>query len=942
MMKSHFALDSKNVAVDPAKRSSMLIGWLDQVLYLAQKLAKATKSNHPDIEGGGFGRAGLALWVLLAGLGLSVGSAWAQQLDNEESPYGAVDSSVDSSKTHQLLQELNIPSGQLQQLREQSATGGEGQAQSQRLCATMVAKHFSTEEVESIGRALGLTDEDLTKLVECTRYSPNAPRSGRFEDLTTAPKTSEIEKQFHAADSPYRLLVAPELNQLNQFGYDLFKTDSARENPRSSTFDNVPVGPDYVVGPGDQLNILLWGRINRTLTLSVQRDGAVLVPQAGPLPVAGLSFAEAQKLISSQMGQIEGVQADVTMGRLRTIEVYVIGQVAHPGLQSLSALAHVSDALAAAGGASKTGSLRRVDVRREGHPVATVDLYAMLLHGDTSTDVRLQPRDVVFVPVIGPVVGVAGNVKNPAIYELRPGETLADAVHMAGGVSAFGYAQHVQVERIQNHAQRVMLDLAFNSRRASSFPVVDGDLVKVFPVLPEQQNVVRLAGSVNRPGSYEWRDGMRVSDLVRQGQGLHDGASLDYALLKRRDGIAHTTHFLKVELGEAIAGGTNADLKLSPEDSLTVYGAGEIDQIPTVSVSGAVRKPGTYPLTKGMRVSDLVYEAGGLKESAYLTTAQLARTTSDGSTAHQVFSSFNLRAAMDGTTAEDVPLDRSDTVLIAEASNWHDPWVVQVRGEVMRPGPYVLREGETLASVLERCGGLRVDGYLPALILTRRSVRLMQQRELERASAQVQTQITRAALLPGENDKQQQASLQQKADALLMLKNMIQGSDQKMAVGRIVLNIPSLAGLRGSPSDIALEERDQIIVPKQPASVNVIGQVHGSTAVLYDQSLTVRDYIDRAGGFSEIADKEEMFVVKANGAILSESGYNDSRKSRIFPLLPLVSGGIMSAHLGPGDTIYVPPQFLFVNPIQRTLDVTQIIANAAQGITYTALLGTLL
>ena len=448
-----------------------------------------------------------------------------------------------------------------------------------------------------------------------------------------------------------------------------------------------------MVGPGDQLNILLWGRINRTLTLSVQRDGTVLIPQAGPLPVAGLSFAQAQKLINTQMGQIEGVQADVTMGRLRTIEVYVIGQVAHPGLQMLSALAHVSDALNVAGGALKTGSLRRVEVRREGHTAAEVDLYAMLLHGDTSNDVRLQPRDVVFIPVIGPVVGLAGNLKNPAIYELRGTETLADAVRMAGGVSAFGYAQRVQVERIQHHTRRVMLDMALNYGRTSSFAVADGDLVKVFPVLPEAQNVVKLEGNVNRPGSYEWRDGMRVSDLVRLGQGLHDGSFLDYALLKRREGATHTLHFLKVELGDALSGRAEADRPLAQEDSLTVYSVGEIDQIPTVSVGGAVRKPGTYPLTKGMRVSDLVYEAGGLKESAYLTAAQFVRTSSDGSTAHQVFSSLNLKGAMDGAAGDDPPLQRNDALLIAEASNWHNPWLVQIRGQVLRPGPYAIHEG---------------------------------------------------------------------------------------------------------------------------------------------------------------------------------------------------------------------------------------------------------
>jgi protein involved in polysaccharide export with SLBB domain len=923
------------------------------VLYLTQKAAEAIKSNRLFLKTVRLSRSRIALLALLAGCWLNATQVLAQQqgLESDENGLGASDSNgPGGEQVRQLLGQLNVSTGQLRQMQEQGATGGEGKPQIQSLCASMTAKHMSSEEAQSVGTALGMTDDDIAKLVECTRSVPT--ESG----LMPGTQASDIEKQYHAADSPYRELVAPQLNVLNQFGYDLFNTNAAINKSASfdnvspgpdnggktASFDNVPVGPDYVVGPGDTLNILLWGRINRTLSLTVQRDGTVQVPQVGPLPIAGLSFAEAQKLIDSQMTQIEGVQTDVTMGRLRTIEVYVIGQVEHPGLQRLSALAHVSDALTIAGGARKTGSLRRVEVRREGHPAAVVDLYEMLLRGDTSNDVRLQPRDVVFVPVIGPVVGVAGNVKNPAIYELRGRETLADAIRMAGGVSAFGYAQRVQVERIQNHARRVMLDVALNYGRSSAFAVGDGDLVKVFPVLPEEQNVVKLAGNVNRPGSYEWRDGMRVSDLVRLGQGLHDGTFLDYALLKRREGVTHTVHFLKIELGDALAGAAGADLMLTPEDSLTVYSVGEMDQIPTVSVDGPVRKPGTYPLTKGMRVSDLVYEAGGLEESAYLTAAQLARLSSDGSTAHQVLSTFNLKAAMDGAVGDDVSLKRSDTLLIAEASNWHAPWVVQVKGQVMRPGPYVIREGETLTSVLERCGGIRFDGFMPALILTRRSVRQMQQQELDRASAQVQTQITRAALIPAENDKVEQASLQQKAEALLMLKNMIESSDQKMAIGRIVLNINSLAELQGSPSDIALEEHDEIVVPKRPASVNVIGQVHGATAVLYDPALTVRDYIDRAGGFSEIADKDEMFVVKANGAIVSESGYEDSHKGRIFPLLPLVSGGLMNAHLGPGDTIYVPPQFLFINPIQRTLDVTQIIANSAEGIAYAALLGTLL
>jgi protein involved in polysaccharide export with SLBB domain len=855
--------------------------------------------------------------------------------------------SLSNSESEQLLQQLGIPAEQLQQLREQSAAGGVGSFQTQRLCASVAAKHLSPSEAQSIGGALGLSDDDVTRLVDCARLSygqsnrlgSRAGMAAGGQNLVVSSEPSSIEKRFHSADTPYQMLAAPNLSRLEQFGYDLFSTTTQGV----STFDDVPVSADYVVGPGDELNVLLWGRINRTLRLSIQRDGTVLIPQIGPLPVAGLSFAQARKLIDSQIGQIEGVQADVTMGRLRTIEVFVIGQVAEAGLQTVSALAHVSDALAAAGGVRKTGSLRRIELRRGNHLVETVDLYSMLLHGDTGADQRLEPRDVIFVPVIGPVVGVAGNVKNPAIYELKGKDTLARVVKMAGGVSAFGYAQRIQVERVQNHKQRVALDVNLDSSRARTFVVSDGDLIKVFTVLPEQGNAVKLVGNVNRPGTYQWQTGMRVSDLVRQGQGVRDNTFFGYALLKRRQGPMRTTHFLRVNLGEAISDeASSVDLPLEPEDSLTVYSVGEINEIPTVTVKGEVRKAGVYPLTDGMRVRDLIYEAGGLKRNAYLAKAQLARTQTDGSRARYVYQDLDLEGALADTPADNVALRTGDELFVAETANWHRPWTVEVKGEAMRPGPYVIHEGERLASVLERCGGLRSDGYLPALILLRQSVKEMQEENLKRGSAQLQTELTRAALMPAENDKQQQPNLQQKAQALAMLKGMITQAGKEQAIGRIVLIIPSLAALPGSNSNVVLEDHDQIIVPRRPTSVNVMGQVYGSTAVAYDPGLTVADYIDRAGGLTQDADKDQIFVVKANGAIVSANSFKDGGENRIFPLLPVVSGGFMYAHLEPGDTIYVPPSFLFVNPLQRTLDITQIITNSAEGIAYAALLGTLL
>ncbi|MGD0076433.1 MAG: SLBB domain-containing protein, partial [Candidatus Binataceae bacterium] len=837
------------------------------------------------------------------------------------------------------------PEQQLQQLRDQVSAGGAGNSDMQRLCASVAAKRLSPDEAESIGHTLGLSEENVSRLVNCARMS-NGPsnqfgsdkaRAKNFTYGTMPSAPSPIEERFHELDTPYKLLAAPSLSKLDQFGYDFFST---RALP-SASFDNMPAGPDYIVGPGDELNVLIWGRINRTVKLQVQRDGTVLVPQIGPLPVAGLTFAQTQKLIESQVNQIEGVQSDVTVGRLRTIQVFVIGQVAEPGLQSVSALAHVSDALSAAGGVRKTGGLRRLELRRDNRVVRVVDLYSMLLHGDMSADERLQPRDVIFVPVIGPVVGVAGDVKNPAIYELKGRESLANVIDTAGGVSAFGYTQRVQVERIENHARRVALDVHLDNPQARNFVVGDGDLIKIFTVLPEQQNIVKLLGNVNRPGMYQWEVGMRVTDLIRNGQGVRDHTVFSYALLTRREGPSHKTSFMHVNLGDAIANEiSSANLTLERGDTLTVYSEGEINEIPTVTVSGKVRKPGTYPVTDGMRVRDLIYEAGGLKEDAYLAKAQLARTQIiDGSVTRHVYEDIDLTSALNGT-ADNWPLHGGEELLITQVSNWHRPWIIQVKGEAMRPGPYVIEDGALLGSVLQRCGGIRNDGYLRGLILLRRSLKEVQHKNIELAKTRLEGEITRVALTPSSNRQQAEPNVAEKAAALRMLEGMITQAASHQAIGRIVVNIDSLDSLDGSASNVRLEDGDEIIIPKQPSWVNVMGEVYGPAGVAYDPSITVGRYIDRAGGFTREADKEQVFVVKANGEILSEAGLADSGKNRIFPLLPLVSGGLMQARLEPGDTIYVPAKLLFVNPLQETLDVTQIIANSAQAIAYAALLGT--
>lgn len=880
----------------------------------------------------------------MVGLFLIAAPLSAQQLGGAGLGLSAGTGSL-GSESGQLSQRLGISEEQLQQLRDQAAQGGVENSDLEQLCASIAAKHLSADQAGSMGRALGLSGEAVSSLVKCADHASNQMGSQggamgpAFRAMPSG--TSSIEARFRELDTPYQLLAPPSLSRLDQFGYDFFSGHVAG----SASFDSMPVSSNYIVGVGDELNVLLWGRFNRTLKLTVQRDGTLLVPQIGPLPVAGLSFAQTQKLIVSQINQIEGVQSDVTMGRLRTIQVFTIGQVAQPGLQSVSALARVSDALLAAGGVRKAGSLRRVELRRDNRVIRIVDLYAMLLNGDTSADLRLEPRDVVFVPVIGPVVGIAGDVKNPAIYELRGAEALPDVIRKAGGVSAFGYAHRIQVERIENHERRVALDVRYDTFQARRFAVNDGDLIKVFTVLPEQADVVKLEGNVNRPGTYQWTESMRVVDLLRQGQGVRERTFFDYALLKRRDGRTRVFHSLPINLGQALSDETSAaDLTLFSGDTLTVYSAGEINEIPTVTVRGSVRKPGTYPLSDGMTVSDLLYAAGGLKKDAFLRNAQLAQTeVVNGAVTRHSYRAVNLEGALNGTPVDNLLLHGGEELVVAQASDWHRPWVVQIQGEAMRPGPYIISEGERLFSVLQQCGGVREDGYLPGLMLIRESLKRLQHQNIELARTRLSGEIARVALMPNSSsNSQQQPSLTEKATALRMLQDMITQSAQQQAIGRIVVNVQSVESIAGTTSDLQLEDGDQIIIPKEPSFVNVMGEVYGPSGIAYDPAATVAQYIDRAGGLTQEAEKDQVFVVKANGEIVSEEGFKHSNKNRIFPLLPLTSGGLMATRLEPGDTIYIPAKVLYIDPIKKTLDVTQIVANSAQAIAYAALLGTLL
>jgi protein involved in polysaccharide export with SLBB domain len=437
---------------------------------------------------------------------------------------------------------------------------------------------INSAQVQSIGKALGLSDAQMAQLQQNLQriqtgtgmISPQGVLPGsaapaallqnpqgaapwpRTQNWGGASYYSDVENTFRTMDlanGQVPEFTGPE--ELTQFGYDFFSSPASTANLSAS--QNIPVNADYVVGPGDQLQLTVWGTRNETDPLAIGRDGSVQVPAVGPVQVAGLRFDEAKKTIEGKVEQITGVHASVTMGQIRTITVFVVGAVASPGPYTLNALARISNALVAAGGPTKVGSLRRIERKRDNQLIGVVDLYDVLLRGDTAADSRLEDHDAVLVPTIGPVLAIAGDVKRPAIFEMStPKQSLASAIRLAGGISAFASTQRIQVERVENHERRIIVDARLDGISLENFAVVDGDLIKIFPVLPNQKNKVTPLGNVFRPGDYQWHAGLRLSDLINLGEGVQPKTYFRYALVKRLEGRQLYPHYLPVDLGHAL------------------------------------------------------------------------------------------------------------------------------------------------------------------------------------------------------------------------------------------------------------------------------------------------------------------------------------------------------------------------------------------------------
>jgi protein involved in polysaccharide export with SLBB domain len=720
--------------------------------------------------------------------------------------------------------------------------------------------------------------------------SERRPGQERREPGEGRPPQSEYPlRNLPAMRDLYKQAVNPP-EKLERFGAALFRNSIATDEKGAQKAPaDVPVGPDYVIGPGDELVVEYWGRSTQRLQLTVDREGRIILPEAGGLVVAGRTLRDAQERIQQLLArQFKDITVDVTLGKLRAVRVYVVGDVKNPGAYDISSLSTPLSALIAAGGPTDSGSYRLVKHFRGKNLVEEVDLYDLMLKGVTTAQAHLQSGDSILVPPAGPQVTVAGTVRRPAIYELHNEQTLDQVLDLAGGVPVSGSLSTIKVERIVAHERREMLSLnvpAGDPPSDDSFKRVqikDGDTITVSPILPYSNETVYLQGHVFRPGKYPYRQGIKVTDIVSSYDDLLP-ESADRAEIVRLHPPDMNPEVIGFNLREVLDKKATAPA-LQPFDTIRVFGRYESDA-PKVSIYGEVMRPGEYPLSERMSAADLLRLAGGFKRSAFRDSADLSSySVVNGEKVELDHREIRMARALAGEPDTDVVLKPGDVLTIRQIGGWADiGGAINVTGEVLHPGRYGIQSGERLSSIIKRAGGFREDSYPYGAILDRAQVREFSAKSRDEMISKLQDQSgggPRPALFSPANRQNQQ---------------LIEKLRQIAPSGRLVVHISSdVSKWEGTDADLEVRPGDSLFIPKRPNFVMVAGQVYSPTAITFSQGKHAGWYLRQAGGPTSTANKKDIFVIRANGTVVGKGSGQ------------WWSGNVMSTILQPGDTIYVP------------------------------------
>ena len=768
---------------------------------------------------------------------------------------------------------------------------------------------------------------------------------GQSSLLDTGNNSSQNYLLFQQRFAAFEKALLKEKEEMKRYGVSLFDKEVSTFAPT----DDASVPDNYRLGAGDQLAIQLFGSESDQYDLQITRDGQISFPKLGPITVAGLTYEDARELIQSRVkDQIIGAQATISMGRLRAINIFMAGEVAVPGAYSVSALTTITQALFQAGGIGDIGSLRNIQVKRNGLTVETFDVYQLLLKGDASGDVRLQSGDVVFVPPYAGIVDVEGAVKRPMIYEFIDGESVADAVAMAGGLNQDAYSAAIAVvSKAIGKSLPGAKNIDLTQAERVSTGLRDGDKIRVPQSTENLENAVTLKGAVVRPGVYGWVVGQRISDILSSiPSDLKPYADLDYALVVRQKNAQLDIEVMQINLSSALNGeGSQDNILTRPRDQIIVFSQASVTDITTVdiaeteteteiissqrlallrpiieklksqarsgepvqtiSISGAVKSPGDYPLSRDDTVATLIAAGGGLQDSVYLDSAELRRLYLGQS--NEILSRYiDLNLTTELMSSSGTVLQSRDHLYVRALPDWNPTNAVTVEGEVLFPGSYRIRKNETMTDVIERAGGLTASAFYEGAVFTRESVAEQEGLRSKEFAESIIRDFASSQLTKEDNTIG--------IDEIKAIADILEKFE---GAGRLLVDVG--AAMSGdSVANITLEDGDALTIPPRVSTVTVVGEIRRPGTHSFQAGLDLEDYLGLSAGLTARADDKELYIVRADGSVL--------RPTKSWMLF---AGGNTS--LNPGDTIVVPINAGYTDNLTLWREITQTIFNTTAG-----------
>ncbi len=741
----------------------------------------------------------------------------------------------------------------------------------------------------------------------------------------TAPLTPPVYNQKEPPTEFQRYVAGSVGRMLPIFGASLFEHVPVTFAP----LDRAPASVDYAIAPGDGLQITVWGELNFSRQLTVSRTGQLTLPDTGPISVEGMNYTQAASMIKSRLLHFyKNFDVSVTLSRLHSIQIFVVGEARRPGSYTVSSFSTLVNAIFASGGPSSRGSMRDIQLKRGDLTLRHFDLYQLLLKADKSQDAQLAPGDVIFIPPAGSRIAIAGSVGHAAIYEITEATTLGDALQMADGLSPLALMKKALVERVTDGLTLQVKHVSMNSEGLRT-ELRNGDIVRLLPVVPHFSNAVTLRGNVADPGRFPWEPGMRLSKLIPEKE----------SLLTRDYWKAHNG------LGRAEEPLDEGEPETPDQVSQASGGGGALASGQTIPPGG---NPGIRPLVAGFQEQKRNTQGDGSLGAAMgpdnvppLRTftprytvqpavpeinweyAVIERT--DQQTLATRTIAFNLgKLVLSHDPAQDLELLPGDVVTIFSKADFSLPRAqqstqVRIEGEVAMVGMYTVFPGETLRQVLRNAGGLTQNAYLYGTQLTRESTRREQQKRYNDFLDGLESEVSEAASnLSSRVTSPQQAATAQ--TSLASQRDMIERLRKVSMNGRIVLNMtPEDRGLEAFP-DLPLENGDRLYIPSRPSTVNVIGTVYEQASFLYQQEYRTGDYLEKAGGPSRSADRSHMFIVRADGSVIRRRAST-----------PLFAKAFDSLPMFPGDTLIVPTYINRTTFVRSLLDWSQILSNFGLG-----------